>query len=285
MNSFRDLLVPRFCARFHLGAPAAALALLGLLLGSLAPLAAQPTPDPLFRDFVPTGAYTVAIDGKKAAAEVYESERARAVLVMSSELDSPVIINLRSRRVESVGFMSLARRDDGSIDLLADAEIAPIGSFAIADEGVSFAVRGKEVNLTARQSLTGRQKAAGLTEYDPSYARGAEAYEPSKALVTQLRQQAAPVRVQVFFNSKCAICKQTVPRIIKLERTLAGSKIAFDYYGVPDSYSGDAEMEKKDIHGVPTGIVYVNGKEVGRIVGAEWRMPELALKNLLVESS
>ena len=289
MNSFRTLpdhrLRTRFRARLHPGAPAALMAALGLLLGSLAPLAAQAVPDPLFRDFEETGAYIVRIDGKKAAADVYESERARAVLIMSSELDNPVIINLRNRRIETVGLMSLAKGANGSIAVLADAEMSPLGEFAVADQGVSFTVGGKEVNLTARESLTGRQPAESLTEYDPAYARGAEAYDPSKALVTQLRQLGQPVRVQVFFNSKCAICKQMVPRIIKVERALEGSKIAFDYYGVPDSYSGDPEMEKKDIHGVPTGIVYVNGKEVGRISGGEWRMPELALKNVLIKSS
>jgi thiol-disulfide isomerase/thioredoxin len=274
MNSFRDL--------FTL--PRAAACLLVALV-ALAPLAAQPAPDPLFREFVPTGAYAVAIDGKRApAAEVYESDRARALLLLSSELDSPVLINLRSRRVETVGFLSLAKRGDGSIDILAEAQISPLGPFALADEGVSFDVRGKEVSLTTRASLTGRQKATGLTEYDPSYARGAQLYEPNQSLVAQLQRQAAPVRVQVFFNSKCAACKQVVPRIIKLERALAGSKIAFDYHGVPDGFKGDAEVEKKDIRGVPIGIVYVNGKEVGRISGGEWQMPELALKNLLVSA-
>lgn len=289
MNSYRDLLPlnpPRGRFRpFGQATPIAALAAaLALLVGSLAPLAAQPVPDPLFRDFVQTGNFAVEIDGKPASAEVYESERARALLVMSSALASPVLVNLRSRRVETVGLMSLAKRGDGTIDVLADAQISPLGEFAIADEGVSFDAGGKEVSLTTRESLTGRQRAQALTEYDPSYARGAAAYDPSKALLTQLRQQTQPVRVQVFFNSKCGVCKQMVPRIIKVERELAGSKIAFEYYGVPDSFKGDAEVEKKDVHGVPTGIVYVNGKEVGRISGSEWRMPELALKNVLTKS-
>ena len=286
MNSFHDFPLTRFRARFHAPsrrAALAALAALGLLVGSLAPLAAQPVPDPLFRDFVQTGGYAVTIDGRAAAAEVYESERARALLVMSSQLDSPVLVNLRSRRVEIVGLMSLAKRPDGTIDILADAAISPLGEFAIADEGVSFDVGGKEVALNTRESLTGKQPAAALTEYDPSYARSAAAYDPSTALLTQLRQHAEPVRVQVFFNSKCGVCKQMVPRIIKVERELAGSKIAFDYYGVPDGFQ-DPEVEKKDVHGVPMGIVYVNGKEVGRISGNEWRMPELAIKNVLTKS-
>lgn len=257
----------------------------GLLVVATVPAAAQAPPDPMFRGFEPVGTYALSIGGEPVqGAEIYQSERARAFLILSSELDSPILVNLRSRRVESVGFMSLARRGTGSIDILADARIQPLTSFQVGEDGVSFSLGGRELALTARESLTGPRDAEDLTEYDPSYARGAESYEPNASLVSQLKEHAEPVRVQVFFNSKCSVCKQMVPKIIKLDRTLQGSKIEFDYYGAPDDYQ-DPELEKKDVHGVPTGIVYQNGEEIGRIQGGEWRMPELAIKNLLLEQS
>lgn len=252
------------------------------VLAAVAPLAAQPIPDPMFQGFEAVGSFTLSVDGETVpGAEIYQSERARAILVITSELDTPLLVNLRTRRAEAVGFMSLAKRDDGSVDVLADAPIRPVASLEVSAEGATFSYQGKTLALTNRESLTGRQTAEALTEYDPAYARGARSYEPNASLVAELEQEEAPVRVQVFFNSKCGVCKQMVPRIIKLERTLDGSNIAFDYYGAPDSYE-DPEMEKKDVHGVPTGIVYVDGKEVGRITGNEWRIPELAIKNVLL---
>ena len=259
-------------------------ALAGLLAG-LAPGVAQ-TPDPMFSDFEPVGSFALSVDGQEVPkAEIFQSERARAILVMTSKLDGPVLVNLRSRQVESVPLMSLAKRSDGSIDILADAPIQPKGTYDVKDAGISFSYGGKAIALGQRDSLTGAQSAEALTEYDPTYARGAATYEPNPTLVSQLEKQGKTVRVQVFFNSKCGVCKEMVPRIIKLDRTLENDKIAFDYYGVPDSYSGDEEMERKDVHGVPTGIVYVNGKEVGRIVGAQWRIPEMAINNLLISKS
>lgn len=261
-----------------------ALAATLVLLAAAAPAAAQ-TPDPMFQGFEPVGSFALTVDGQGVpGAEIYQSERARAILVLSSHLEAPVLVNLRSRRAETVGFMSLAKRPDGSIDVLADAPIQPLAALEVGGDGVSFPYQGKTVALTNRESLTGRQSAEALTDYDPSYAREAEAYQPNRSLVAELEKEKTPVRVQVFFNSKCGVCKQMVPRIIKLDQTLDGSKIAFDYYGVPDSYK-DPELEKKDVHGVPTGIVYVNGKEVGRIVGNEWRVPELAIKNVLNQRS
>lgn len=281
MKSFPNL--PNLPFRPATGALLAALVLLAVL--PALPAGAQAGPDPIFSGFEPVGTYALTAGGERVpGAEIYQSERARAFLILSSELDSPLLLNMRSRRVETVGFMSLARRGDGTIDVLADAEIRPVSSFDVAEDGVTFVVGGRNLALATRESLTGPRDADALTEYDPSYARGAESYEPNPSLVAQLKQHKQPVRVQVFFNSKCSVCKQMVPKVISLERALAGSKVEFDYYGAPDDYQ-DPELEKKDVHGVPTGIVYVNGKEVGRIVGGEWRMPELALKSVLLETS
>ncbi|MFP3938703.1 MAG: thioredoxin family protein [Acidobacteriota bacterium] len=263
--------------------PATAVCAAGLLfvLGAVPPAAGQRTPDPLFRDFEPVGAFALSIDGEAAPeAEIYQSERGRAMLILGSELDSPLLVNLRSRRVEQVSFMSLAKRQDGTIDVLADAELQPVGGLEVQDDGVRFSAGGREVVLASRESLTGPQSAQALTEYDPSYARGAEQYEPNGSLVRELEETSKPVRVQVFFNSKCSACKQMVPRIIKLDRVLGESAVEFDYYGAPDDYN-DPELESKGVTGVPTGIVYVGGEEVGRISGGEWRVPELAIKNVL----
>ena len=261
------------------------LALFATVAAIPAPLEAQ-TPDPMFQGFEPVGDFSLVIDGETDQdAEIYQSDRARAILVMSSELDEPVMFNLRSRQVERVGFMSLAKRPDGSVDVLAQADVSALGRFAVAEGGATATVGGKTVSLAQRESLTGPQEAEDLISYDPSYGRLADQYTPNDMLLESLRSSEAPVRVQVFFNSKCGVCKQMVPRIIKVDRVLEDDQVAFDYYGLPDGFTGDPIIEEKDVHGVPTGIVYVGGEEVGRIVGNEWKMPELAIKNALMDRS
>lgn len=261
------------------------LVLVALVAAVALPAVAQPTPDPMFRDFEPIGQFALTIDGTaEPKAEIYQSERARAILVISSDLPEPLMFNLRSRQLEKVSFMSLAKRDDGTYDILADAEIAPVTVFSVNEKGATANVDGKTVALASRESLTGPHKASDLTAYDPAYARGADAYTPNDQLLASLKQEAKDVRVQVFFNSKCHVCKQMVPRIIKLDSVLDDSIVHFDYYGVPDSFK-DPLMKEKGIDGVPTGIVYVNGKEVGRIIGGEWKIPELAIKNTLLKAS
>lgn len=267
----------------------ALLALLVVPVGALLsapPAAAQgAAPDPLFKDFQQIGTFSLKIDDEiQEDADIFQSEAAAAILVMCPELDQPILFNLRSRQIAKVPIMSLAKRPTGSVDILADASLVPAGTFSVNAEGASVNLNGRTVALTERESLTGAREADELISYDPAYARGAQSYSPNENLIKDLRGQGKDIRVEVFFNSKCGVCKQMVPRIIKLDQVLEDDVVKFSYYGVPDTYK-DPEMEKRDISGVPTGIVYVDGKEVGRIVGGQWKIPELAIKNTILEAS
>jgi hypothetical protein len=57
--------------------------------------------------------------------------------------------------------------------------------------------------------------------------------------------------------------------------------VRFEYYGLPRRITEDAEARAMNISGVPTGIVYRDGREVGRISGNSWRTPEQAILEIL----
>jgi thiol-disulfide isomerase/thioredoxin len=253
-----------------------------VLLAAALPLAAQVPADSVLRGFEPTGDYLLYLDGAEVSAEIYQSQRAAAFLVMSSKLASPVLISPRSGAVESVNLMKVAKRDDGSIDLLADATLAPLGQFRIDEEDVVFAVDGKEARLKPRPPLVGEQEASALREYSPYYVRAAESFQPDAELVSALKQQNRSVRVKVFFGSWCSVCKRYVPHVLKLEEELDGS-IDFDYFGLarpPEGWEAP-EVQRMGVTGVPTGIVFVDGKEAGRITGNSWAQLENILDRII----
>jgi hypothetical protein len=68
--------------------------------------------------------------------------------------------------------------------------------------------------------------------------------------------------------------------LLKVEDQLTGSKIRFEYYGMPRDFN-DPEAKRLSIKGVPTAIVYVNGRQVGRLEGQDWASPEASLTRLL----
>jgi thiol-disulfide isomerase/thioredoxin len=260
----------------------AALAAAAAILACL-PAAAQPAADALLRDFVPTGDFVLEVEGQKAeGAEIYQTERVAAILVVTSKLAAPALLQPRAGTVETVSLMSLARRPDGTIDVLANAELAPAGRFTLEDENVRFSVGGKSALLKPKPYLLGLQDAGDLLADKPEYARGAREYRPYEPSVESLRAIERPVRVRVYFGSWCPACGRMVPPLLKVVEQLEGSNVGFEFYGLPQDFAGEPAAEADDVHSVPTGIVWVGGKEVGRLSSPEhWKLPESTLVEIL----
>ncbi len=268
--------------REHLGWSFLPALLVILLVTSVASSLVASGP-PIF-GFEPVG-FLVTLNGQELnGAEVYQAESAGAFLILSEELGAPVLVRLRDGQVETLNLMKVNHNSNGSVDVLAGATLAAQGGFQVnADRsGVVFAVDGQTAELKEKPPLLGSNQAAGLKSYDPHYRRAAEAYSPSDPIVEKLRQQSREVRVSVFFGTWCGACKQMVPRIIAVADRLEGSKITFDFYGLPRGISGDPEAGRLGISAVPTGVVFIDGKEAGRISGNGWRVPELSINNLLI---
>lgn len=257
----------------------------GLLVAALLPslllpavVTAQMASDAVLKDFKINGDFMLELEGHDYEdAEIYFSERAVAYLVMTPELPSPIMINPRTQTVESVHLMKVMKKDDGTVDILADAELDTVGSFRLQDGQVAFTVDGKQAKLKPRPWLLGLHDGERLKKHSPEYAFGASQYSPDAQHLDALRRQAKDVRVRVYFGSWCPHCKRIVPRILRVADELEGSKIHFEYYGLPSPLNGDPQAVKAGIHGVPTLVVFVDGKEAARLTGQEILMPEAAL--------
>ena len=240
--------------------------------------------DSVLRGFQPTGDYALIVDGVPVPkAEIYQNDKIPAILVLTSALPSPVLLTPRAGTVETVHIMKVAKQEDGTVDLLADAVLAPIGQFKMAGENVTFGYEGRRVSLNPRPPLTGLRKGAELKAHSPEYARSASAYQPNGAAIAALKKEPQPVTVRVFFGSWCPHCRQHVPLILRVEDELQGSKVKFEYFGLPrppDAWQ-DPEAKRLKVGGVPTGIVFMNGKEVGRITGEGWNAPEVLLNKIV----
>ena len=261
----------------------AALAIALLAVPSVSRAQAIPS-DSVLRDFEPSGEFVLIVNGKGVPkAEIYQNDKVPAILVLSSALPSPVLLTPREGKVETVHIMKIAKQKDGSVDLLADAVLAPIGQFQRDGENAAFTYEGRKVSLNPKPPLTGVHKAADLKQHNPQYARSASIYQPNGAAIASLKKEAKPVTVRVFFGSWCPHCRQHVPYILKVEDALKGSQVKFEYVGLPrppDAWTSP-EVKRLKVGSVPTGIVYVGGREVGRITGEGWNAPEVLLNKIV----
>lgn len=269
----------------HLRAPRLAVAILfscAVALFCAAAGLAQVPADEVFQGFQPSGDYIFELGGKDVGgAEVYHSERAVAYLITAPSLRSPLLVSPRTGAVESVSLMKVSKRADGAIDLLADASFQRVDAFKLEGESVVFTVNGQPAKLKPRPWLLGLHDAATVKGSNPDYARKAAAYQPNAAAVAALRAEQRAVKVRVYFGSWCPFCKDHVPYLLRVAEELKGAKIRFELYGLPRPFSGDAEATRDKVNGVPTGIVYVDGKEVGRVTARGWQNPEVTINELI----
>jgi len=262
----------------------AALAALLVLLPA-GPAVGQLQP-PAYRDLELNGDFQMMVNGEKVpAAEIYATRTPPAILILSSALPAPVMVIPGIRRVETINLMKLAKRPDGSIDVLPQATLKPQGSFDMEDEDLVFMVEGQRVRLAPKPPLLGFHPAADLKQYSPLYVKRAEAYNPDSATLGLLKKESQPVEVRVFFGSWCPTCQRMVPNAVRLSDELAGSKIRFQFYGLPHGFKGEPEATKYGVEAVPTAIVFVDGQEAGRIEGNRWLQPEVALRDILKGTS
>ncbi|MEM8930382.1 MAG: thioredoxin family protein [Acidobacteriota bacterium] len=263
--------------------PTGVLLLLLLFLLLPATLGAQAEADALFRDFAPFGQLAVEIDGEPLeGAELFHAERAGAYLLIAPSLKSPLLVNVRSRQVERVSFMKIRKNDGGTVDLLADASFDTVGPFQVGAKALNFALAdGRKVTLSQKPSLLGFQTNAGMADYNPAYGYKAKEYAPKSAALDSLRTEGRDVTVRVYFGSWCPVCGRLVPKVMALENALAGSKMQFEYYGLPQPMSDDPVAEEMGIHGVPTAVIFSGGKEIGRLGGRELYAPEAAIRDAL----
>lgn len=261
----------------------ARLVALTLCLVAAAPLAAQEA----MSGFVPIDKFIFMIDGAEdPAAEVYQSQAAGAYLVVSSVVESPILVQARSAAVATVNLMKMDRQPDGNVNLLAGSVLDSLGTFTIAGEGIKFSVGGRSAELRNKPWLLGAQDLAGMRAYSREYREGASAYAYSQPVVRQLREESRPVEVKVFFGTWCPHCQTVLPRVLRVAEELQDSQIRLSFYGLPrgPGFTDDPEVQKFDIDSVPTGVVLVDGREVGRISGSGWKIPELAIQKAIQDS-
>jgi thiol-disulfide isomerase/thioredoxin len=260
------------------------MAALAVALLALPVVTSAQSPDGSIPGFAPNGEYGLVVNGKPVAAEDYQNDSVPAFLIVApSSLPSPVLLTPRAGTVQKVHVMKVAKQKDGTVNLLSGAVLGNIGSFQMAGESVSFTYEGRKVSLSPKPPVVGLRNAADLKAKIPEYLRGANAYKPNPAAVASLKKTARPATVHIVFGSWCPHCRQHVPMMLKVEDMVRNPNVKFEYFGLPRPPQAwqDPEVKRLGIKGVPTGIVYINGKEVGRIEGQAWNAPEVQLNKLL----
>jgi ABC-type multidrug transport system fused ATPase/permease subunit/thiol-disulfide isomerase/thioredoxin len=244
------------------------------------PPAAPAAPAPL-RGFVRDISYAMDVDGRQVPVELYKSERAGAIVLVSPSLRLPLL--LRAGVLATLDPAQLERHPDGSIDLAPTPAPSRQGSFQVTQSGVRFAFEGHsaEVRFLEQPPLLGPRTVDEVTAHNPEYLPDATRYQPEPQALDALRHETRPVHVRIYYGSWCGHCRMLVPHAVKLQQLLRGSAIQIEYFGVRNPAT-DPEAQRAGVVAIPTAVVSVGGRERARIVSdQDWNQLEVALRDRL----
>ena len=246
----------------------------------------KPNRHPELRDFLRTGKYAVHLEGREVeGAKLYHSAPSAAYLIVSDAFETAILILPRTGCVETVTDEEMKEQEDGSIDLNVDATPCRLGRFRLEGADVVFRVNDKTARLTPKPPLIGTHWSAKVVDHSPEYLQGAKTYRPDMARIENLAQVKGTPRVQIFFGTWCSFCNRFLPNTLKIEEELKkrGSGISFEFHGLPAPPAAwvTPEATRYQVTKLPTGFVFVDDRQVGKIVGNEWIRPEVSLSRIL----
>ena len=141
----------------------------------------------------------------------------------------------------------------------------------LTPHGIAQVVDQRVTDADGREMLLGRlsRQALASSPFSRWYSPGLAAYVPDEQVLRRL--DLTGHEISVFLGTWCGDSQREVPRLLKTLDALDYPAAGLTLIGVNRArqqykQSPNGEQEGKNIHRVPTVIVYRNGTEVGRII-------------------
>lgn len=132
------------------------------------------------------------------------------------------------------------------------------------------------------QELVGPADREAILERCPAWAAVAAAYQPDPEALIKLAGLGREVRIEVFFGSWCSDSEAHVSAFFKVLDMADTPLIRAAYVGVPEAKDKrEPYVRGRGVEKLPTFVVLVDGREVGRIVETPQRSVEADLVRLL----
>ena len=136
--------------------------------------------------------------------------------------------------------------------------------------------------LRAGEDLAGPVSREAILAHNPGWQDLVAAYQPKPEALERLRGLGREVRIEVYFGSWCSDSMAHVSAFFKVLDLADTPLLQAAYFGVPEAKDKRAPyIEGKDIVKLPTFIVLVGGRELGRIVETPKKSVEEDLVKIL----
>ncbi len=132
------------------------------------------------------------------------------------------------------------------------------------------------------QELVGPAGREAILERCPAWQAVVAAYQPDPEALEKLRGLACEVRVEVYFGSWCPDSEARVSAFFKVLDLAESPLLQAVYVGVPEAKDKrEPFCRERKVEKLPTFIVFVDGREAGRIVETPKKSVEADLVSIL----
>ena len=119
----------------------------------------------------------------------------------------------------------------------------------------------------AQEVLLGRVEPDAILSISPEWRTNREAYDPGEADLRVIASSPLAARLDVYFGSWCSDSRREVPRLLRILDRTSPANLKVRFYGLDRTKKEPARLVRRGaIERVPTFILSVDGREVGRIV-------------------
>jgi thiol-disulfide isomerase/thioredoxin len=134
--------------------------------------------------------------------------------------------------------------------------------------------------------LTGRVKPAAILAVGPGWRQEYDAYSPAAPDLAAIAGAPRGATLEVYFGSWCVDSRVGVPHLIKILDRTGSHRLKVRYVGVDRAKKEPARLvQGAAIERVPTFVLRVKGREIGRIIETSETTLEHDLANLVLGAS
>jgi len=251
------------------------------LAAAMFPAAAAPIPPTEVVPLVPDSTFKVEIDGAEVpTAETY-MVGSSSLLILGCSLKDPILVATSDRTVRYFPEVSVMRDGEGNVSLKGSPS-DPICSYQYSAGQILFQAEGRNVRLSPKPPLVGPQTLEDITRHHRDYEVRIKGYTPDSAAVEFLSKYSRKTDIQIYFGSWCSVCEAWIPRLVKALQSAKNPSIETHFIALPRNFSKVPSARTRGIQGVPTILVFQDGREVGRLHGRpETGSIEAALAKIL----
>ena len=137
-------------------------------------------------------------------------------------------------------------------------------------------------SFAAQEEILGPLTREALFENYPGWQAVAAAYQPKSDIIDRLRSLGREVRIEIYLGTWCSDSKAHVSEFFKVLEIADTPLIQATCVGIPEAKDKRAPYYAgRDIERLPTFIVFIDGREMGRIVETPERSVEEDLVRIL----